>query len=886
MTLGSLLRRFAFRSRRRQLDHDLHAEMQQHIELLIADLIRQGTPPEEARMIALRRFGNSRSLREESRESWGFPSFESFLQDLRFGMRLLARSPGFTIVAVLTLALGIGANTAVFSSVNALLLRSLPYPEANRLVSVLNPNYLPVEAYERFKESTRTVDLAGFNYTGLNLSGNGEAVRLNGTTVSEDFFSVLGVHAAQGRVFEAGDNSAGRDHIAILSNTVWKTRFGGDPGVVGRVVSIDGVNRQIVGIMPAGFGFPNREIDIWIPLVLKDPNLWGDWVQMFGRLRPGATPDQARAEMKSQVPQLLAIFPWGMPKDWGSSLDVIPTQQRLIGDLRTKLLLLLGAVGLVLLIACANVANLLLARAASRQREIAVRSALGAARSRIVRQLVTESILLALLGGLAGLALAPAGMQLVRRIVPENDLPVSGISLDYRVLLFVAAIAMLTGVLFGVFPALRANRLDVEQALRASARSSGTRERRRLSSSLVIIETALATVLAVAAGLLVRSMWQLSHESTGFNPDALVTASLTPSNAMCPPGFGQNRGQGRDFAASKCLAFYDAVLSTVRSTPGVQSAAYTDIVPFGELRNSVIAVEDNPQYTAQSPYQMLIFNVGSAYFRTLGIPLLAGRAFTDQDDMNSPGVVIVSRLLAQRLWPNQNPIGKRLKPSWMQEWRTVVGVVDEVRAFGMSPGEWANPADGVLYYPVRQGMVAPPSQLILIVRTAMPDQISAALPRMVAQINSTVPVTKIRTMHDVIAEYNSAPRTTSWLFTAFSAIALALGAIGIYSLISYSVSARTQEIGIRMALGAERSQVLRRTLMYGLVLAIIGVSIGAAAAMALVRLLRTLLYGVTPFDPLTFVGVAVVLLVVAVAASYIPARRAATVDPMTALRYE
>jgi putative ABC transport system permease protein len=637
--------------------------------------------------------------------------------------------------------------------------------------------------------------------------------------------------------------------------------------------------------MPQGFGFPNREIEVWVPIVYSNPELWGWWVQMFGRMKPGVTVEQVHSEFSALMPQVLATFPWPMPKNWGTWLEVTTTQKKFVGDLRTRLLLMLGAVGLVLLIACANVANLLLARAAQRQREIAVRTALGAARRRLFRQLVTESILLAMLGALAGLALAPAGIQLVRRIVPENQLPVSGISLDYRVLLFIAGVAIVTGILFGVFPALRANRLNVEQALRANARSSGTRERRRLSSTLVVFETALAMVLAVAAGLLVRSLWQLSHEPNGFNPDALVTASLTPSADLCAPGFGTNRGQGRDQVASRCLAFYDSVLAAVRNLPGVESAAYTDIVPFGELRNTVIAAEGT-QYTEKSPFQMLVFNVGPAYFQTMSIPLLAGRVFTDRDDMQSPGVAIVSRNLAQKVWPNQNPIGKRLKPSWMSEWREVVGVVDEVRAFGMSPGSWVNASDGVLYYPARQGMVSPPSDLILVIRTATPENVAGALRGVVAQINSTVPVTKIRTMHDVIDQYNSSPRTTSWLFTAFSTIALVLGAIGLYSLISYSVTAQTQEIGIRMALGAERGEVLRRVLLHGLALAGSGVVIGTIAALGLTRLLRTLLYGVGPADPATFLMVAAVLIGVAALAAYLPARRAASIDPMSALRYE
>ena len=397
-----------------------------------------------------------------------------------------------------------------------------------------------------------------------------------------------------------------------------------------------------------------------------------------------------------------------------------------------------------------------------------------------------------------------------------------------------------------------------------------------------MIETALAMVLAVTAGLLVRSLWVLSHEQTGFNPDALVTASLTPSSSLCAPEFGDVR---KDVPA-RCAAFYEFVMAAVRSTPGVASVAYSDIVPFGELRNSVIAVEDNPQYTPQSPYQMLEFNVSTSYFQTMGIPLLAGRAFTDQDSPTSPGVVIVSRNLAQKIWPGENPIGKRIKPSWMKDWRTVVGVADEIKAFGMSPGEWASPEGGAVYYPTRQGMVSPPSDLILIARTPAPEQFAAALPAIIARVNSTVPVTKIRTMHEVIADSNAAPRTTTWLFTAFSAIALLLGAIGIYSLISYSVSARTQEIGIRMALGAERSEVLRQILRQGLVLAGVGIAAGALASLVLGRLLRTLLYGVGSADPVTFMSVAGVLIVTATAAAYLPARRAASVDPITALRYE
>lgn len=880
MKLSKMWRRLRFGSRRAQLDDELSAEMEQHVEMLAREFVTKGMPEDEAQRAARRRFGNARALREQSGEAWGFPSLESFAQDLRFGVRLLARAPGFALVAVLTLAIGIGANTAVFSSVNALLLRQLPYPHPERLVSIYLNN-LPYAAFQNFTERSRTIDLTAWNSGGFNLTGRGEAARLNGSQVAANFFSVLGIGALRGRVFEEGENSPGRNHVVILSYALWQSRFNGED-VVGRMIELDGAQYQVVGVMPAGFAFPKREVELWVAFPASDPDLWGTWVQMAGRLRSGVTVPQARSEMKTILPQVVATFPWSMPHNWGSWLDVIPTQTRLVGDLRTKLLLLMGAVGLVLLIACANVANLLLSRAASRQREIAVRTALGAARSRIVRQLMTESLVLAVLGGGAGLALAPLGIRLVRRMIPENQLPMSSVSLDLRVLAFVAAAAVLTGILFGLAPAWRARHIDIEQALKAQGRSSMSRERRRLSASLVIAETAFAMVLAIGAGLLVRSLWLMSHQEMGFRADSLVTAMLTPSPTMCGPGFGNLRVR----VTSRCAAFYDSVLERIGATAGVESAAYAGVLPYRDLQNTVIAVENNPQYSATSPYQLMVYIVSPTYIQTMGIPLIAGRTFNAQDTAISPGVVIVSRNVAQRLWPGENPIGKRVMPSWMKEWRTVVGVVDEVRAFAVSPGSAFDLSMGAIYYPHTQGLVGPPTQLTLVIRTVDAAAMMAAVPRVVAQVNATVPVTNIQTMQQIISDSLTAPRTTTWLFTAFSAMALLLGAIGIYSLVSYSVSARTREIGIRMALGAERSQVVREVLREGMVLAGIGIAIGTAAALGATRLLRTLLYGVKPADPSTFVLVAAVLAVMALAAAYLPARRAASVDPMSALRYE
>jgi putative ABC transport system permease protein len=876
-----ILRRLGFGLRRARLRDELQAEMEQHVEMLTRELESQGMPLDQARLRARQRFGNVLATRERSGRSWGFPTLDSFLQDVRFGVRMLVRAPGFSAVVVLSLAVGIGANTAVFSAVNGLLLRRLPLPEPDRVVSVYL-SYIPTAAYETFKERSHTVDLAAFRFIGMNLEGQGSSIRLNAAGVSGNYFSVLGVSSFRGRTIQEGDNPPGRNRIVVLSHALWRSRFGADETIVGRMIRLEGTQYQVVGVMPAGFAFPNRETELWVPFNVTDPDLWGTWVQMMGRLRPGATVDQARAEIKALIPQVVATFPWPMPQGWGNWADVIPTQKRMVGDLRTKLILLMGAVGLVLLIACANVANLLQSRATSRQHEIAVRTALGAGQGRLVRQLMTESILLSLLGGLAGLALAPLGVRLVRTMIPENQLPMTGISLDVRVLVFAGIVAMLTGVICGVWPALRARRMNLDQTLRSEGHASTSRDRKRVSSSLVVIQTTVAMVLGISAGLLVRSLWVLSHEQTGFASESLMTARLTPSNSMCAPQYGPKRVN----VPSACNAFYDSLLENVSAYPGVESAAFTDVVPFGDLMNTVLAVDGNPQYSASSPYQLFVFNVGPNYFRTLGTHVVMGRDFNDGDRQGSPAVVILTRNAAEHMWPGQNPIGKRVRPSWMQEWRTVVGVVDDIRLYGVQPGAWANPTLGAVYYPARQGMVAPPKDLNLVVRTSEPAQLAAALPQIVSHVNPAVPVSQIETMQELISDSISAPRSTTWLFTAFSAIALLLGAIGTYSLISYSVASRTHEIGIRMALGAERGRVLFDTLRQGLTLTLLGTAIGAAAALGTGRLLRGMLYHVQPTDVRTFALVASVLLVSGIVAAYVPARRAASVDPLSALRRE
>jgi predicted permease len=868
--------------RRNWAAQEVDEELRYHVERQTELHAASGMSPEDARRRAMIEFGGLSLVKEECRDALGTRLVEAFLQDLRFALRMLRKNPGFTALAVLTLALGIGANTAVFSAVDRLLVRPLPYFEADRLVSI-HLTYLPTQGYRAFQERSRTVDLAAFDLPGLNLTGHGEAVRLNASGVSPNFFSVLGVGPMRGRTFEDGETLPGRNRVVVLSHAFWQTRLAGDPSIVGKSIELDGAGYEVVGIMPPDFHFPNSGVEVWIPLRYADPDLWGRWVQMFGRLRPGVTVEQARSEIKALVPQVTKLFPWAMPEGWGSWADVIPTQKQLIGNLRTKLLLLFGAVGLVLLIACANVANLLLARAASRQREIAVRIALGAGRGRILRQLATESVLLAGIGGGAGLLLAPAGMALVRRLIPLKDLPNAEIGVDARVLVFSAVVAVLTGIVFGLAPALRARKLDVEEALKSSGRSSLSRERRRASSSLVVIETALAVVLTVAAGLLVRSLWQITHQAAGFDPRAVITASLTPSRAMCAPGYGDLRVR----ETANCSAFYDAVLARAAALPGVESASYAAVLPYRDLQNTVIAVENNPHYAETSPYQLMVYIISPEYFRTMGIPLLAGRTFNQQDMPKAPGVVILSRNAAARLWPGESPIGKRVKPSWMKEWRTVVGVVDEVRGFAVSPNPAAfDPASGAVYYPVSQGIVAPPTELALVLRTPNPGAVASSIPAAVAAVNATVPVTAILTMQQIMDDSISDSRAVAWLFAALAGLALLLGAVGLYSLMSYTVTSQTQEIGIRMALGAQPGAVRGRVLIASLKLASFGVLAGLAASLALTRLLRSQLYGIRPTDPVTFAAVALTLVLVAMAAAYVPAHRASSVDPTKALRYD
>jgi putative ABC transport system permease protein len=803
---------------------------------------------------------------------------EQLFQDIRFGARMLRKNLGFTAVAVLTLALGIGANAAIFSLVNGVLLRALPYAQPKSLVTLWDIG-IPKGALLALQNKSQTMDVAGYTFpVGFNLSGQSEPMRLSVSRLTLNLLPMLGTNAELGRTFRAGEQDPANSHVAILSHALWQRIYGNDAGAIGKWLTLEGTPYQIVGVMPAGFRFPSPETDLWLPVTVASggQGLWADFGHLpVARLRPGVTLAQANAEYKTLVPQIVKTFPWPMPAHYAEWTNVVPMQESLVGALQTKFLLLLGAVGLVMLIACANVANLLLTRSAARQKEIAVRAALGAGRVRLARQLLTECLLIACGGGALGLLLAQGGLVSLKSVLPADTPRLAEVSLDWRVLLFISAMVLFTGLGFGLAPAWRAARVDMEQTLRGSSQKSGVgRARRRLSSALVVSEAALMVVLLVGAGLLLKSLWRLSHVETGFRAEHVVTALVTPNGAFCAQG-------------DACVGFYDELRARVAAIPGVESVALADNVPFNGSFALALAVQNKSEYSSTSPFNAWSFVVSPGFLKTLGVPLLAGRDFLETDRAGAPGVALVSRAMAEKLWPGQDPLGRHLKPSWMKEWRTVVGVVADVREYSIFPDGSSQRVVGDIYLPAAQGILGPIAKARLVVRAVGdPKAIAASLRGVVTGVRSDVPISEVRTMDEILSLSISAPRSTASLFVLFAMLALTLGCIGIYSVVSYSVSERTQEIGVRVAVGAQRGDVLKLVIGAGMKLAGIGMAIGLAAAAALTRLMESLLFGVKPVDAATYLGVVILLTFLAMLACYIPARRALRVDPVVALRCE
>jgi predicted permease len=875
--------RIAALFRRTRDSREMDTEISQHLDRAIEENLQAGMSPNEARRQALIHFGGTEQARESAHEERSLPWLETLAQDLRYGARMLRKYPGFTLVSVLTLALGIGANTAIFSLVDSILLRPLPFAQPEHLVS-LTGTY-PKGAFVALRNQVKSMDVAAyaegheFNLT----EQSEEPVRLTGALVSAEFFVVLGVRPVLGSPFTPGDDKVGQDNYVILSHSLWQQRFGSDPSIVGRNIKLEGVSRQVRGVMPPDFRFPSAKTQVWIPLH-NDPSdavaYWaGDFMPIIGRLHPGAGIPQARTEIRLFQSGIGKLFPWAMPDSWNANISVVELKHDMVSDVRSRLILLLGAVGLILLIACVNVANLALSRAGTREKEIALRLAMGADARRVIRQLLTESVLLALLGGILGLLLATQGLQLLKFTLPADTPRLADAQIDWRVLLFTGVLAILTGFLFGLAPALQSSRTALASTLNAVARGAAASVSHRLRGALAVAEIALAVLLIVSAGLLIRSFWSLSHVDPGFRTTRLLTARITPNQSFCND-------------SARCISFYRDLLDRLHAAPGVSSAALVNTLPLGgrvakralEIENLVTPPGDNPPL-----FWMDV--VTPDYFRVMNIPIVSGRVFTSEDLASSTSpVVVISASTARRFWPGKNVIGAHLRLSSEEEWRTIVGVVPDVRAYDLqrSVPDWIN---GTIYLPYSEkatlegGRV--PSDMSVVVQTGLEEtQMQDTLHRTVTGLGADIPVSEVKPMHEVVSESVSTSASTTMLFVAFAALAVILGAIGIYGVLSFLVSTRTREIGIRISLGALPRDVLWLILKEGAQFSLAGIVLGLAAAFIFTRLLASELYGVSPADPLTFAAAALLMLLVTLLACYVPTRRAMRVDPMITLRSE
>jgi putative ABC transport system permease protein len=787
---------------------------------------------------------------------------DSLLWDLRYALRGLRRAPTFTAVAVLTLGLGLGATTAIFTVVDTVLLEPLPFPHPESLY-MAGALFTSRAEYVRLRERTRAfVALSVYTpHTELAVSGDGEPVRVTASSVSADLFTTLGIGAQLGRTFLPDDNNPGHDRIMIVSHDFWLERFGGDPQVLGRTLRVDGMQRTVVGVMPASFHFPNARVKFWFPFELNATDIgqyWGEGVyQYVGRLKPDVTIAQATSDTRSVAHGMLKEFPWRMPDAWGDSAFVEPLRQDMAGPARPMLLLLLGGVSLVLLVACVNVANLVLARATAREREMAIRTAVGGTRWRLARQLLTESLTLATLGGLTGVVLALAGLRLFISMLPADTPRLAEVHLDARVLLVAALLVTATGLAFGLAPVLRL------------ARRAGAGRRAALGDWLVTAQIAIAVVLVIGAGLLGKSLVALQSVDPGYKAERLVTATLAMPSTV------------RD-SSVHTSALVTNVLERVRQIPGVQSAAVATTLPLtGQPSGTVIGIEAHPLPEGAPPPSVGWDFITPDYFRTLGVSLREGRLFTDADRTGALPVVIIDAVAARTFWPGQDPIGQRVRHSWMQDWMTVVGVVGSVRHDSLN----AEPRPAFYRPFLQQATWELWPQLSLAVRsTRDPGLLVPALRAAVASADPNVPLSDIAAASDMISRTAARPRTTTALLGAFALAALLLGAIGIYGVMSHAVARRTRDTGIRMALGARAENVLAATVRQGLMLVLAGVALGLVGAVAATRVLRAMLFGVSPVDPVLYASVPCLFAIVAIAATWGPARRAARIDPVIAIR--
>jgi putative ABC transport system permease protein len=811
---------------------------------------------------------------------------ETFVKEIRYGIRSLGKRPGFTTIAVITLALAIGATTAIFSVVNAVLLRPLPFADPDRLVMVWEdasfagfPRNTPAAGnYADWKSQNHVFeDMAALDIRSFNLTGDGEPEKIDAFGVTANLFPLLGSKAALGRTFSPEEDQPQANKVAVISNTLWQKRYGGEQNIIGRELLLNGQKYTVVGVMPEGFQLFDKEIGLWVPIAFTSEQLASrgrHYLTVMARLKPGVSLKEADAEIHSIQQRIAHDYPDAAGR---TAAYVVSLREQISGDMRRPLLVLLAAVGFVLLIACANIANLLLSRAAGRRREMALRAALGASRVRIVRQLLIESLLLATLGSVLGLLLAWWSFAFLQRLVPDDLSLVSKLSLDPKVLAFTFVVMLCTAVLFGLVPALQASKLDLNEALKQGGRSGPNAGGKRLRSALVVGEVALAMVLLVGAGLLIQTLLKLQNQYASLRAESVLTLrTVLPKNKY--PEHGQR------------VAFYKQVLERVSSLPGVVSAGYATSVPLAwKGGTSGFWIEGRTVEQARAAGVAFDANhrqVSTDYLKTIGIPIRSGRSFTEADNDQAVHVAIINETMARQYWPGENAVGKRLKfgdPDEDVPWVTIVGIAGDVRQMGID-----QPIKAEMYVPLQQnnglGFYAPRD---LVIRTTVdPLSVVAAARNEIHQVDPEQPISNVRTMNQVLGEETASRSLGMTLLTIFAGLALLLATLGIYGVLAYFVVQHTQEIGVRMALGARRGSILGLVLRKGMLLVCLGVAIGLGFAFALTRLMASLLYEVSATDPITYVAIAALLSAVALLACFIPARKAMKVDPLVALRYE
>jgi putative ABC transport system permease protein len=850
----------------------MDAELAEHLECETRELMARGVQAAEARRRAAATMGRMDAIREECRDSRGTVGWEQLKQDVGFGARLLLKNRTFSCMALLTMALGIGSTTAVFSIVDAILIRPLPFPDPDRLYYAQEMGMRG--PFDTIRANSRLADYAAhLGVRAFNTTGRERPERVKGSEVSANFFRVLGVIPLMGRTFADGEDRPGKLRVVVLSHAFWVERYAARSDVLGQQLTLDEVPYEIVGVMPPGFQYPAPAASFWLPMRLDPRDIGEYWgsvgLSAFARLRGGVQPGAARIELRAWIPRIRAMFPWRMPNAWGVEAGLTNLRDHLVAGARVRSLLLLGVVALVLLIAIVNVANLMIGQTAARLRELALRASLGATPGRLARQLLTEALMLAVIGGVLGTLLAFGQLSLLRHWLPADTPRLAEVAIDERILAFTAAISLASGLLFGLLPAWRA------RAPRSLTAIEGTRSTLsvrglRTDAVLVMTEAAFATILLVGAGLLLRSLWTMLQIDPGFRVESVVTAELSP---------------GRDAAASlgKTVTLYEQVRAKLAAYPGVMNVAAMNVLPLTpEASAFAAAIEDHPRPPQEPQFVLWSTAVTPEHLATLGIRLLQGRGFTAADRKGAQLVVLISRATARRYWPARNPIGRRLKPVWDKEWRTIVGVVDDVKNFSIKgPPGWVN---GEVYLPMAQAMMTPQSISLVARLGGEPDRFEKRLPEMVREVCATCAISKIARMETVVAAAVAAPRSMAWLVGGFALLALGLAAAGIYGVVSHGVLRRTRELGVRLALGASRARVAWLVVGSSLCYTLMGTVVGLSASWALARWIKTLLYGIAEHDPLSFSIPPVLLVTVGILASLWPMYRAVRIDPAQSLR--